>query len=81
MWDKNIGVVPSGGVPCKDCERKGCGTYHDTCPEYRAYREKVDEVHRKYNVDYDKMARPPKRKNPERSPMAITRTHKHRDYK
>lgn len=26
-------------VPCKYCERKGCGTYHDVCSEYRNFRE------------------------------------------
>ena len=78
MFNKNVGVMPKGGCPCRDCERKGCGTYHDECPDYQEYRAKVDEVHRKYNADYDKMARAPKRKNPERSPMAITHTHKHR---
>lgn len=77
MFNKNIGVMPKGGCPCKTCERKGCGTYHDECPEYLEFRAKVDDVHRKFNTDYDKMARPTKR-NTERSPMAITHTHKHR---
>lgn len=21
-------------APCKNCEKKGCGAYHDICPEY-----------------------------------------------
>ena len=21
-------------APCKDCERKGCGAYHDRCPAF-----------------------------------------------
>lgn len=28
--------------PCKDCEKKGCGVYHDKCEkylEYSAYRK------------------------------------------
>lgn len=23
--------------PCKDCERKGCGSYHDQCAVYQDY--------------------------------------------
>lgn len=77
MWI-NMGVVPKGGVPCKDCERKGCGPYHDQCPEFRAYREKINEVRKKYNTNHEKMARPFRKENPKGSPNAITHTHKHR---
>lgn len=24
--------------PCKDCEKKGCGTYHDVCDKYQQYK-------------------------------------------
>lgn len=24
--------------PCVECEKKGCGAYHDQCPEYSLYR-------------------------------------------
>ena len=24
---------------CKDCQRKGCGAYHDECPEHQAWKE------------------------------------------
>lgn len=27
-------------TPCKNCPRKGCGSYHDSCPEYQDYVEK-----------------------------------------
>lgn len=77
MWYGNVGIVPHGGVPCKDCPKKGCGSYHDECQEYRAYRAKVDEVHHKFSVDNEKNARAPKQKS-KLSPMAITHTHKHR---
>ena len=26
-------------VPCKDCDKKGCGTYHDKCEKYLKYRK------------------------------------------
>ena len=29
--------------PCQDCEKKGCGVYHDICEKYQKYVE-----HRKY---------------------------------
>lgn len=29
--------------PCGNCPKKGCGTYHDICEEYRNYRALCDE--------------------------------------
>lgn len=30
--------------PCKDCEKKGCGAYHEECEAYQAFRaEKLKE--------------------------------------
>ena len=28
--------------PCKDCENKGCGSYHDKCEKYAGYKEQLD---------------------------------------
>lgn len=28
--------------PCKNCNKKGCGTFHDKCEPYLAYREEND---------------------------------------
>lgn len=25
--------------PCIDCERKGCGSYHDECRQYKEWKE------------------------------------------
>lgn len=25
--------------PCKSCDRKGCGSYHDECKEYLEWKE------------------------------------------
>lgn len=36
--------------PCKDCERKGCGKYHDQCKPYLDFvkwRQKENEKERK----------------------------------
>lgn len=77
-FTKKIGIVPQGGVPCKDCERKGCGAYHDQCPEFREYRARVDEVRKKVYNDAEMMARPSRKDNGRSAPMSITRTHKHR---
>lgn len=30
-------------TPCKRCERKGCGNYHDKCPEYQQWKRSVEE--------------------------------------
>lgn len=31
-------------VPCKDCEKKGCGVYHEKCPEYLRYKEELQKA-------------------------------------
>lgn len=42
-------------APCKDCPRKGCGAYHDECPDYQAFRKERDkfndELHEKKKSD------------------------------
>lgn len=40
-----ISIVP---CPCKDCEKKGCGTYHSQCKKYNDYNEK-NKKQRKVN--------------------------------
>ena len=30
-------------APCKDCPKKGCGSYHDECELYQKYREECLE--------------------------------------
>lgn len=30
--------------PCKSCNKKGCGPYHDQCEEYKAYKEKCESL-------------------------------------
>lgn len=29
--------------PCGDCERKGCGAFHDECEPYLAYKAAIKE--------------------------------------
>lgn len=29
---------------CMDCERKGCGSYHDECEKYQAEKEKIRKI-------------------------------------
>lgn len=42
-------------APCKDCPRKGCGAYHDECPDYQEFRKERDklndELHEKKKSD------------------------------
>lgn len=78
----NMGVIPRGSVPCGSCEKKGCGAYHDICPEYKAYKDKIAEVHHRNNVEYDKMARHPYQRNgPKTSENSVMKTHKYRSDK
>jgi hypothetical protein len=53
--------------PCKDCERKGCGAYHDECEQYKSFKEfqklrkgTGDDYFREYikNSTYTKRANP-----------------------
>lgn len=40
--------------PCRECERKGCGTYHSECELYQAFlveNEKEKEVRKKIKED------------------------------
>lgn len=39
--------------PCKNCERKGCGAYHDQCEAYLAYRAKMAEEHERKRTEYE----------------------------
>ena len=32
-------------APCMGCERRGCGVYHDECPEYQKYRKEKMKEH------------------------------------
>lgn len=34
-------------APCKNCTRKGCGAYHDKCPEYMEFRKNQAEISNK----------------------------------
>ena len=37
------GEIKMKTAPCKDCERKGCGPYHDKCEVYQAWKKDLDE--------------------------------------
>lgn len=34
-------------APCIKCEKKGCGSYHDQCPDYQEYKRKGEEIKKK----------------------------------
>ena len=33
-------IVP----PCKECPKKGCGSFHDICEEYIKYKTEVERL-------------------------------------
>ena len=38
-------------TPCVNCERKGCGTYHDECPAYQEFKAyKNAEIEKRIEV-------------------------------
>lgn len=65
-------------APCIKCERKGCGTYHDQCPEYIAYKNELKKLYEARKKEQDMMARPFRKDIPQALPKSITRTHRHR---
>lgn len=41
--------------PCKECEKKGCGSYHDECVSYLEwvkYRNKMSAMERKRKGEF-----------------------------
>lgn len=45
--------------PCRDCPGKGCGAYHNQCPDYLKWRKELDErneAERKYHKSNDTMS-------------------------
>ncbi len=61
-------------APCKDCPKKGCGSYHDQCPdfiEYKKEREKIYEarklrIKQETDINYMTVRRIAKAKNSSR---------------
>lgn len=35
------------GCPCKECEKVGCGSFHDECDKYVAWRAEREEISKK----------------------------------
>ena len=48
-------------APCKNCDRKGCGSYHDICGVYQDWKRESEPVkdarHHEYMLLSDKNAR------------------------
>jgi hypothetical protein len=51
--------------PCGNCPKKGCGAYHDECPEYQEYRQKRIDAreYRRQNMMMNSLMISPKRKD------------------
>lgn len=43
-------------APCKNCARKGCGSYHDECEKYQKYVNRQQEAYRKKEAAHDLMS-------------------------
>lgn len=50
-------------APCKNCERVGCGTEHNTCPKYREYQEYLRIKREQRLKALENYCRTPQRKN------------------
>lgn len=35
--------MPKLTAPCIDCDKKGCGSYHDKCPEYQQFKQEKEK--------------------------------------
>lgn len=40
--------------PCMNCERKGCGTYHDECTAYQQFLGEVEKLRLKRKENTEK---------------------------
>ena len=40
--------------PCKECERSGCGPYHDQCQQYSVWKEWRQKIIREKAKDREK---------------------------
>ena len=50
--------------PCKHCERKGCGKYHDQCKRYKDFVENRQAYLEKKNIEQEtKYSMNPQKKN------------------
>ena len=41
------GYIYMKTAPCVNCERKGCGSYHDQCPLYLEFKKKKEKEYNK----------------------------------
>lgn len=39
--------------PCMKCEKRGCGTYHDVCPEYQKFVKYKQNESKAYRDRYE----------------------------
>lgn len=39
--------------PCKKCDRKGCGSFHDECPKYKAWVDSRETAAARRNAEID----------------------------
>lgn len=44
--------------PCKDCERSGCGVYHDQCEKYLEYKAAKKKEKAAYDADVLRRTKP-----------------------
>ena len=68
-------------APCVDCERKGCGAYHDQCEKFKQYKEEVKAYRKHVDADPykgdDVAGRRQRRYKP--LPNSAIKTHKRRE--
>ena len=38
--------------PCEKCEKKGCGIYHDLCPQYQEWKEYRQRISDKKSMEH-----------------------------
>lgn len=40
-------------APCKDCDNKGCGTYHSKCEKYLAFKRECESARKMRQLEAD----------------------------
>lgn len=34
-------------APCANCPKKGCGSYHDECPDYISFKKSQEDLYKR----------------------------------
>lgn len=60
-------------TPCTNCERSGCGSYHDECEKFKEYKLQREEIRKERINSYDNYTYKKRFEHPTNSPLKTHR--------